>query len=80
MTRTMTTPTKWDAWMDNVFIERLWWSLKYKCAYINEFENVSSLKLGLNNWISFYNAKRTHSSLDDLTPDEAYFTNLPKAA
>ena len=68
------------AWMDNVFIERLWWSLKYECVYINEFENVRSLKSGLAEWISFYNSKRTHSSLDDLTPDEAYFTNLPKAA
>ena len=68
------------AWMDNVFIERLWWSLKYECVYINEFENVRSLKRGLAEWISFYNSKRTHSSLDDLTPDEAYFNNLPKAA
>ena len=68
------------AWMDNVFIERLWWSLKYECVYINEFENVRSLKRGLAEWISFYNSKRTHSSLDDRTPNEAYFNNLPKAA
>jgi putative transposase len=68
------------AWMDNVFIERLWWSLKYECVYINEFEDVRALRKGLDNWISFYNSKRPHSSLDDRTPDEAYFTNLPKAA
>ncbi len=68
------------AWMDNVFIERLWWSLKYECVYINEFEDVRALRRGLDNWIRFYNSKRNHSSLDGRTPDEAYFTNLPKAA
>ena len=68
------------AWMDNVFIERLWWSLKYECVYINEFDDVRSLKCGLAKWISFYNAQRPHSSLDDRTPDEAYFAILPKAA
>lgn len=68
------------AWMDNVFIERLWWSVKYECVYINEFEDVRSLKKSLTDWISFYNAKRPHSSLDHLTPDEAYFTSIPKAA
>jgi putative transposase len=68
------------AWMDNVFIERLWWSLKYECVYINEFEDVRSLKKGLDEWICFYNAHRPHSALDYKTPDEAYFKNLTKAA
>jgi putative transposase len=68
------------AWMDNDFIERLWWSLKYECVYINEFEDVRALRRGLDNWIRFYNSKRNHSTLDHRTPDEAYFNNLPKAA
>ena len=68
------------AWMDNVFIERLWWSLKYECVYINEFEDGSSLRRGLKTWFDFYNYQRTHSSLDHQTPDEAYSRGLQKAA
>lgn len=68
------------AWMDNVFIERLWWSLKYECVYLNEFEEGATLRKGLRNWIGFYNSQRPHSSLDDQTPDEAYFGDLSKAA
>lgn len=68
------------AWMDNVFIERLWWSLKYECVYINEFEDGPSLRRGLKNWIDFYNYDRPHSSLDHRTPDAAYFGGLSKAA
>ena len=68
------------AWMDNVFIERLWWSLKYECVYLNEFEDGASLKRGLGSWIGFYNSERPHSSLDDRTPDEAYFEGLSRAA
>ena len=68
------------AWMDNVFIERLWWSLKYECIYLNEFEEGTALRKGLRNWIDFYNSQRPHSSLDDQTPDEAYFGDLSKAA
>jgi putative transposase len=68
------------AWRDNVFIERLWWSLKYECVYINEYADACSLRKGLATWIDFYNSERPHSSLDDRTPDEAYFRALPKAA
>ena len=68
------------AWMDNVFIERLWWSLKYECVYLGEFEGGASLRRGLVTWIDFYNSERSHSSLDDRTPDEAYFEGLSKAA
>ena len=68
------------AWMDNVFIERLWWSLKYECVYINEFEDGASLRQGLKTWINFYNSERSHSSLDHKTPDKAYFGGLKKAA
>jgi putative transposase len=59
-------------WMDNVFIERLWRSLKYKCIYLHAFETGSELRAGLSNWIGYYNARRPHSALSGQTPDEAY--------
>lgn len=68
------------AWRDNVFSERLWWSLKYQCVYLHKFEDGTSLHKGLATWIDFYNSQRPHSSLDHQTPDEAYFGGLKKAA
>ncbi|MBK1660592.1 IS3 family transposase [Paracraurococcus ruber] len=62
-------------WMDNVFIERLWRSLKYECVYLHAFETGSELRTGLSKWIGYYNARRPHSGLDGRTPDEAYGTN-----
>ncbi|GAC1346386.1 MAG: hypothetical protein NVSMB18_28460 [Acetobacteraceae bacterium] len=59
-------------WMDNVFIERLWRSLKYECVYLSAFETGSELRTGLTRWISYYNARRPHSTLAGHTPDEAY--------
>jgi len=59
-------------WMDNVFIERLWRSLKYECVYLHAFETGSELRLGLRTWIAYYNANRPHSGLGGQTPDEAY--------
>jgi putative transposase len=59
-------------WMDNVFIERLWRSLKYECIYLHAFETGSELRAGLDDWISYYNARRPHSTLAGRTPDEAY--------
>jgi putative transposase len=59
-------------WMDNVFIERLWRSLKYECVYLHAFETGSELRAGLTGWIGYYNARRPHSALGGLTPDEAY--------
>jgi len=59
-------------WMDNVFIERLWRSLKYECVYLHAFETGSELRAGLSNWIGYYNTRRPHSGLDGRTPDEAY--------
>ena len=66
--------------MDNVFIERLWWSLKYECVYLNEFDDGTALRKGLREWFDFYNSQRPHASLDYITPDEAYFTDIAKAA
>jgi putative transposase len=59
-------------WMDNVFIERLWRSLKYECVYLHAFETGSDLRAGLSRWIGYYNARRPHSTLAGRTPDEAY--------
>lgn len=59
-------------WMDNVFIERLWRSLKYECVYIHAFETGTELRAGLAKWISYYNADRPHSALGGDTPNEAY--------
>ena len=59
-------------WMDNVFIERLWRSLKYECVYLHAFETGSELRAGLSRWISYYNARRPHSTLAGRTPDDAY--------
>lgn len=59
-------------WMDNVFIERLWRSLKYECIYIHAFETGTDLRHGLGTWISYYNADRPHSALGGATPNEAY--------
>ena len=50
-------------WMDNVFIERLWRSLKYECVYLHAFETGSELRAGLSQWIGYYNARRPHSTL-----------------
>ncbi len=68
-------------WMDNVFIERLWRSLKYECVYLHAFETGSELRAGLSGWIGYYNARRPHSTLAGHTPDEAYgATGMEKLA
>jgi len=59
-------------WMDNVFIERLWRSLKYECVYLHAFETGSELRIGLAQWIGYYNHHRPHSALGGVTPEEAY--------
>ena len=60
-------------WMDNVFIERLWRSLKYGCVYLHASETGLALHAGLLRWIGHYNTRRPHSSLAGRTPDEAYY-------
>jgi putative transposase len=62
-------------WMDNVFIERLWRSLKYECIYLHAFETGSELRAGLTSWIGYYNARRPHSTLAGRTPDEGIYGN-----
>ena len=67
-------------WMDNVFIERLWRSLKYECVYLHAFETGSEPRTGLTNWIGYYNGRRPHSTLEGRTPDEAYGAEIKLAA
>ena len=61
---------------DNIFIERLWWTVKYHYLYLHAFDNGTQLRNGLNEWFRFYNQERSHQALDNLTPDEVYY-NLP---
>jgi putative transposase len=59
-------------WLDDVFIERLWRSLKYECVYLNAFETESEARLGIGKWIEYYNQHRPHSKFAGKTPDEIY--------
>jgi putative transposase len=63
-------------WMDNVFIERLWRSLKYECVFLNAFETGSEAWAGIGRWIGYYNATRPHSAHAGRTPDETYAINI----
>jgi putative transposase len=59
-------------WMDNVFIERLWRSMKYECVYLNAFETGQQARTEIGSWINFYNHHRPHSTFNGRTPDEVY--------
>jgi len=58
---------------DNIFVERLWWSLKHQYIYLHAFESGSDLYRGLKTWFKFYNQERSHQAFDILTPDEVYY-------
>jgi putative transposase len=70
------------SWRDNVFVERLWRSVKYEEVYLRAYNGVSEVKAGLTRYFGFYNQRRPHSSLARKTPDEVYFNDmlLPQAA
>jgi len=59
-------------WMDNVFIERLWRSVKYEEVYLKEYCSVQALRLGLNQYFEFYNHQRPHQALNGQTPAQMY--------
>jgi putative transposase len=65
------------AWRDNVFVERLWRSLKYEEVYLRAYDSVSNARDSIGCYLDFYNRRRPHSSLDGTTPDHAYFSPLP---
>lgn len=64
-------------WMDNIFIERLWRSLKYECIYLHEFSDGFALQKGIKHWVTYYNQERPHSTFAGQTPDEVYNPGLP---
>jgi putative transposase len=61
------------AWRDNVFVERLWRTVKYEEVYLRAYDSVSDARASLGRYLDLYNRRRPHSSLDDMTPDQAYF-------
>jgi putative transposase len=65
------------AWRDNVFVERLWRSVKYEEVYLRAYDSVSEARTSIGRYLDFYNCRRPHSSLDAATPDQAYFNPLP---
>ena len=65
-----------ERWMDNVFIERLWRSLKQEEIYLKAYDSVAQAKQGIGDWLVFYNQERRHASLNRMTPDQIYF-DLP---
>jgi putative transposase len=65
------------SWRDNVFIERLWKSVKYEEVYLKAYDSVSAARQGIGRYFYFYNSRRPHSSLDRQTPDQVYFQTLP---
>ncbi len=68
------------SWRDNVFVERLWRSVKYEEVYLRAYNTVSEARASISQYLGFYNSRRPHSSLDRQTPDQAYFTPLPHVA
>ena len=67
-------------WRDNIFVERLWRSIKYEEVYLHAYASVSEARAGIARYLTQYNTARPHSSLADRIPDEAYFTPLPLRA
>ena len=65
------------SWKDNVFVERLWRSVKYEEVYLKAYDSVSEARIALGHYFRFYNGRRPHSSLGGMTPDEFYVRSLP---
>ena len=66
------------AWRDNVFVERLWRSVKYEEVYLRAYDSLADARASLGRYLVFYNVKRPHSSLAASTPDQAYFRTSPQ--
>ena len=65
------------AWRDNVFVERIWKSVKYEEVYLHAYDTVPDARASIGRYLNFYNTRRPHSSLDRKTPDQAYFNQPP---
>jgi putative transposase len=68
------------AWRDNIFVERLWRTIKYEEVYLHAYDSVAEARASIARYLSFYNGRRPHSSLDRQTPDQAYFKEPLRAA
>jgi putative transposase len=68
------------AWRDNVFVERLWRSVKHEEVYLRAYDSVGEARASLSRYFTFYNTKRPHSSLDARTPECFYYDHLPQTA
>ena len=71
------------SWRDNVFVERLWRSVKYECVYLKAYAGVSAARADIGRYLDWFNADRAHSSLHGATPQQAYLdlgSNLEEAA
>ena len=66
-------------WRDNVFVERVWRSIKYEEVYLHAYASVSEARTSIGRYLEFYNSIRPHSSLKALTPDQVYFNRLPES-
>ena len=66
-------------WRDNVFVERIWNSIKYEEVYLHAYASVNEARTSIGRYLEFYNSIRPHSSLGALTPDQVYFNRLPEA-
>jgi putative transposase len=66
------------SWRDNVFVERLWRSVKYEEVYLRAYDSVGEARASVGRYLDFYNRRRPHSSLDARTPEQAYFAHLPQ--
>ena len=65
------------AWRDNVFVERVWRSVKYERVYLRAYDSVNAARTDIAEYIAWYNGERGHSSLDDQTPEQAWLSGLP---
>jgi putative transposase len=68
------------AWRDNVFVERLWRSVKHEEVYLRAYDNVPEARTSIGRYLDFYNSRRPHSQHDGRTPDQAWFAGLPPVA
>jgi putative transposase len=66
-------------WRDNVFVERVWKSIKYEEVYLHAYESVQQAREFIGRYLEFYNSVRPHSSLGAFTPDQVYFNHLPES-
>ena len=65
------------SWRDNVFVERLWRTIKYEEVYLKAYDTVRDTRSSIGSYIDFYNSRRPHSSLDGVPPDTFYYSALP---